>query len=188
MIAGVSTLTRRAIEWRHGLPVRFAHHPLCARHRHETWRIGRMYVCRGCVSLASGLAIGTASVVLAGGAWSAVVAAALAPLVLVFSWPTWYPLLARPLRDLLRIALGLAITTGTHAVFSAPLQMWPLALLAVSPWFVYRRQRARVNAHRCDGCPELGRGVCSGYAEHTRAMRAIAEELEARMMLDMPAR
>ena len=180
----VSVFQQRAIEWRHAWPVRFAHHPLCARHRHETWRIGRLNLCRGCASLASGLAAGTIAVIVAGGPWTAVATAVLAPLVLLLSWPPWYPRLPRWSRDLLRVALGLLVATLAHAVFSAPLQWWPAVLFGAAAWWLFRRQRARVNARRCDGCPELGRGICSGYAEHARAMRAIADDLESRMAVD----
>lgn len=179
---------RRAIEWRHAWPVRFAHHPLCARHRHETWRIGRLNLCRGCASLACGLVAGTTAVIAAGGPWTALASAALAPLVLLASWPAWYPHLPRWSRDLLRVALGLALATGAHAIFSAPLLLWPFVPLAAFAWWQFRRQRARVNARRCDGCPELGRGVCSGYAEHARAMRAIADEIERRILADLQPR
>lgn len=172
------SLAQRAIVWRHAWPVRFAHHPLCARHRHETWRIGALYLCRGCVSMFGGLALGTGLAIAAGGAWTASLAALLAPLVLLLSWPRWYPRVPRRLRDLARFALGLLIALGSHAIFSAPLRLWPLLLLGAALWWLYRRQRVRVNAHRCDGCPELGRGVCSGYAPHARAMRAIAADLE----------
>jgi len=177
----VSSLTRRRIEWRHAWAVRFAHHPLCARHRHETSRLGAMHLCRGCASLIGGLALGTLLAVSVGGPWTATVAALLAPLVLGLSWPTWYPRVPRPLRDVARLALGFLIALGSHAIFSAPLRLWPLLLLGAALWWLYRRQRARVHARRCDGCPELGRGVCSGYAIHARAMRAIAADLEARM-------
>ncbi len=140
-----------------------------------------MHVCRGCVSLMGGLALGTALAITVGGPWTATVAAVLAPLVLGLSWPTWYPRVPRPLRDVARVALGLVIALGSHAIFSSPFQLWPVLLLGAGLWWLYRRQRAQVHARRCDGCPELGRGVCSGYALHARAMRAIAADLEARM-------
>lgn len=186
----VSALTSRAIEWRHAWPVRFAHHPLCARHRQETWRIGRMFVCRGCASLALGLATGVGAVFTFEAISSAWLAATLAPIVLLLSWPTWYPRLPRVMRDLLRAALGALIVCTSHAVFSAPLQLWPVLPLFLATWWLYRRTRARVQLRQCDGCPELGRGVCSGYAVHARAMRAIAEELETRLEanLSTPAR
>lgn len=175
---------RSTIEWRHAWPVRFAHHPLCARHRHETWRIGRLNLCRGCASLAAGLVVGTTAVVFAGGAWAPIAAAVVAPVVLLLSWPAWYGRLPRGLRDALRALLGVAIATGAYAIASSPFTSWPLAPAAGVAWWLFRHQRARVNARRCDGCPELGHGVCSGYAEHARAMRAIASEIELRLVGD----
>ena len=177
----LSWRTRSAIEWRHAWPVRFAHHPLCARHRHETWRIGRMFVCRGCASLALGLAVGVGAVLLAPGAWVSWMTLALAVPVVVWSWPRTYPSLPRPVRDALRAALGLLIALASHTVFSAPAQWWPLLPLGVAVWWVYRGHRAAVQRGRCTGCPELGHGVCSGFAEHARIMRAIAATLEARL-------
>jgi hypothetical protein len=174
--------TRLAIEWRHAWPVRFAHHPLCARHRHETWRIGRLHLCRGCAALGVGLALGSVAVLGIGGPWTMAVAGVLAPLVLIGSWPPWYRHWPRLLRDLLRVALGLLLATGTYVLASAPFIAWPILPVAAALWWAYRRRRAQVNARRCDGCPELGRGVCSGYTPHAQAMRAIAADLEARLV------
>jgi hypothetical protein len=174
-------LARAAIEWRHAWPVRWAHHPLCTRHRHETWRIGRAFVCRGCASLALGLAAGVAVVLTAPAVIVAWMALALAPPVLMLSWPSWYPRLPRTSRDGLRIGLGALIASVCHVVFSAPARGWPLLPLGALLWWVYRRRRAVVQRRRCLGCPELGQGVCSGYAEHARIMRAIAADLEARL-------
>lgn len=174
---------RLAIEWRHAWPVRFAHHPLCARHRHETWRVGRAFLCRGCLSLAAGVTAGTIATLGFGGDWVSIAAAVLTPIVLLGSWPRWYALLPRLLRDLLRVALGLWLTIGAAAVvLSGPL-LWPAVPMVALAWWAYRHQRIKVMARRCDGCPELGRGVCSGYAEHARAMRAIADDLESRLVL-----
>jgi hypothetical protein len=174
---------QRAIEWRHAWPVRFAHHPLCARHRHETWKLGRLYLCRGCVALAAGITAGTTAVVGFGGPWFAAVAAVLTPIVLAGSWPALYARLPRAIRDALRVLLGLWLTIGAATVASAWPWLWPVVPAVALAWWAYRRQRQRVMARRCDGCPELGKGVCSGYAEHARAMRAIADDIEARMVL-----
>jgi len=103
------------------------------------------------------------------------------PLVLIGSWPTWYRRWPRAVRDALRVGLGLLAAVGSFGVASAPGVAWPALTIAAALWWVYRRRRVQVNARRCDGCPELGRGVCSGYAAHAAAMRAIAGELEGRM-------
>ena len=176
------TATRLAIEWKHAWPVRFAHHPLCERHRQEAWRIGRLNLCRGCASLGLGLAVGSGAVLGFGGPWAITAAWVLLPLVLIGSWPSWYRRMPRVVRDGLRIGLGLLVAVGTYGVASAPAVAWPALPVAAALWWVYQRQRVRVNARRCDGCPELGRGVCSGYAPHATAMRAIAADIEARML------
>lgn len=176
---------RWAIEWRHGWPVAFAHHPLCTRHRHETWRIGRLHLCRGCAAMGAGLVIGTTAVLATPGPWVAALALALAVPVLLLSWPRLWPRLWRPLRDLLRLALGLLIPLATHAIGSDPFGLWPLLPAAALLWWTYRQARRRVQARRCEGCPELGRGICSGYALHAQAMRVIAAEIEERLLPEL---
>ncbi len=131
--------------------------------------------------MALGLAVGVGAVLLAPGAWVSWMTLALAVPVVVWSWPRTYPSLPRPVRDALRAALGLLIALASHTVFSAPAQWWPLLPLGVAVWWVYRGHRAAVQRGRCTGCPELGHGVCSGFAEHARIMRAIAATLEARL-------
>lgn len=145
-----------------------------------------MYVCRGCASLALGLALGTGAVLSTPGAWVTWLAMSLALPVLVLSWPSWYPSLPRLLRDGLRAALGVLIACASGVVIGAPLRWWPVLVLGAALWWAYRQQRARVQRRRCVGCPELGHGVCSGYTEHARAMRAIAADLEARLELRSP--
>lgn len=178
----LSRSARWAIEWRHGWPVAFAHHPLCARHRHETWQIGRMHLCRGCAAMGAGLVSGTIAVLAMPGPWPGPLALALAVPVLLLSWPRWWPRLWRPLRDGLRLALGLLIPLATHAVATAPTTFWPVLPAAALLWWTYRQARRQVQARRCDGCPELGRGICSGYALQAQAMRAIATEIEERLL------
>jgi len=142
-----------------------------------------MYLCRGCLSMGLGVIVGLTAALVAAGDWMALTAIVLTPLVLGLSWPAWYPRWPRWSRDGLRIALGFWIVIGVAAVLRAPPYWWPVVLAVPLLWWVFRAVRQRVNARRCDGCPELGRGACSGYAPHAAAMRAIADELESRMVL-----
>lgn len=105
----MNALTARWLSLRHGWPVRWAHHPLCARHAHETWRIGRLHLCKGCVALATGVSAGTAAVLVAGGPWCAWTLAVIGPAAFAASWPPLYHRLPRWLRDLLRVLTGASI-------------------------------------------------------------------------------
>lgn len=172
----------RWVAFKHEWPVRWAHHPLCSRHRHETWRWGRLHLCRGCISMAAGLLGGMLAVWTVGTDWCLWTAAVLAGPVLLLSWPVWYQQLPRVLRDVLRLALGVLIVCCTAVLALYPLQAWPALAMLAGIWWWFRRARARTQARRCDGCPELGAGVCSGYRLHAQASRAISAELEARLL------
>lgn len=172
----------RWLSWRYSWPTRFAHHPLCERHRIETWRIGRLHLCRGCASMGLGLLLGTSAVWMLGTDWTGPLLLALGLPLLLGSWPRWYPRWPRPLRDLLRLALGVCIPaltawTALHPLLA--LLVVPIVLLGLAR---FRRARIAVNARRCEGCPELGQGVCSGYALQVQAQRRLALELEARLL------
>jgi hypothetical protein len=160
---------------------RLENDPLCSRHGHESWRFGRLHLCRGCLSLAAGLLSATAAVWILGPAWCVWALTWMLLPVLALSWPRWYRELPRSLRDLLRVGLGVLIVATTAVVATEPTYAWPLLPLSVWLWWRFRRARVQVLARRCDGCPELGRGVCSGYTLHAQAARAISAELEARI-------
>jgi hypothetical protein len=165
---------------RHDWPVRWAHHPLCARHANETWRLGPLHLCRGCISLASGLLGAALVVAFVGGSWCLSALAALAPPLLILSWPPRYRRLPRPLRDILRIGAGALLVLAFWTTWQFPLQAWPVLPLLFALWRVYAHRRARLQARACDGCPEFGAGgVCSGYALHAARMRAYEAEIEA---------
>lgn len=171
----------RWLALKHGWPVRWAHHPLCSRHRHETWKLGRLYLCRGCASLGAGLFGASALVWTVGWAWCGWALALLGPLVLWLSWPPWYARLPRLLRDGLRVGLGVAMVATTAVIAANPLTAWPLLPAVLGCWWWFRRTRTRVQARRCDGCPELGTGICSGFRLHAGISRTLSAELEARL-------
>lgn len=164
---------------RHDWPVRWAHHPLCARHAVETWRVGQLHVCRGCTSLVAGLVGGGLGVLLAGGAWCLWALAAIALPVLVLSWPPRYRRLPRALRDLLRLGAGLVAILAAWATWHYPTMAWPALPGLFLLWRGYARVRARVQAHACDGCPELAApGICSGYALQASCLRSLQSQIE----------
>lgn len=170
------------LRWKFGWPVRFAHHPLCSRYGHETWRIGGAWICRGCLSLGGGLLIGLVAVLAAAGPWCGPLAVLLTAPVLHGSWPPRYRRLPRALRDLLRFLLGLWISIGTAALALASAWAWILLLPAIALWLRYRQERARVHLSRCEGCPELGTGVCSGYRPQAEAARRFEQAVEVALM------
>jgi len=181
-IPTVSALRLRWLTLRHAWPVRWAHHPLCQRHAHETWRIGELHLCKGCVSLAVGLAIGSLLVLGMGGAWCAYALPILGPLTFAPSWPPLYQRLPRAIRNWLRASAGLFVACSAWTVGQWPQLAWPLLPLIALLWWWFQRARKPVIARRCDGCPELGGdGVCSGYARQAQSARAIEAAIEARI-------
>jgi hypothetical protein len=164
---------------RHDWPVRWAHHPLCARHAMETWRIGRLHLCRGCSCLALGAAGGGLAALATGGPWCLWALALLAPPVLLLSWPPRYPCLPRALRDALRLGAGVLVVLAAWSTWHFPAQAWPALPLLFLTWRGFVRVRARVQARACDGCPELGAGgVCSGYRLQAACVRSLEAQLE----------
>lgn len=180
----MNALAVRLLHMRHDWPVRWAHHPLCQRHAHETWRIGRLHLCKGCVSLAAGLIAGSSAVLAFGGAWCVVALLLLMPITFGLSWPAIYQHLPRWSRNLLRFSAGFSITLAAWTLANHPAIAWPLLPLYAGLWCAFRQSRRRVQASRCNGCPELGRNaICSGYTRHATASRAIETALEARMAI-----
>lgn len=164
---------------RHDWPVRWAHHPLCARHAGETWRIGRLHLCRGCTALAVGVLGGATTVLATGGDWSLWALLGLAPPIVLLSWPPRYRRLPRASRDLLRVGAGLLAALALWATWRFPTLAWPALPLLLLHWRWFARVRARLQARACDGCPELGAGgVCSGYALQAACVRALEAQIE----------
>ena len=167
---------------RHDWTVRWAHHPLCARHASETWRIGRLHLCRGCVSLGLGVLVSMLGIAALGSPPPAWLLAALAPSVIALSWPPLYQRLPRLARDALRAGAGAIIVLSITATWQSPRLAWPILPILFVVWRGFVRARTRVAARSCDGCPELGkRGVCSGYALQVACMRAFEREVEAEL-------
>lgn len=180
MIAGLSIRWKRL---RYGWRVRWAHHPLCQRHAHETWRVGGLFLCKGCVCLAAGLGLASVAVLVLPGAWSAWALLLTAPPVFSLSWPPFYQRLPRGFRDLLRVGAGASIVFAAAVVGHWPLLAWPLLPALAALWWGFRRARASVIARRCIGCPELGAGkICSGYARQAASTRAFELAIEAGMV------
>jgi hypothetical protein len=178
----LNSVPLRWLRLRHGWSVRWAHHPLCQRHAQETWRVGELFVCKGCVSMAVGVVGAALAVVTAGGDWVLWTLALLAPLTFGLSWPPLYHRLPRGSRNVLRIAGGASISLSAWVVGQWPWQAWPLVPALSLLWWWFRRARAREIAKRCDGCPELGGPtICSGYARQAACVRALETAIEGRI-------
>jgi len=99
--------------------------------------------------------------------------AALAPLTIGLSHPAVYGRWGRRLRDLLRMASGSlpACALGLLLAGESVLAGLVVILLA-GAYFAFARARKSRRLARCESCPELGDGVCSGYALQAEAVRA----------------
>lgn len=161
---------------------RWAHKPLCDRFAEDVLALGSARVCRSCVCLYAGLTLALVSLFLG---WAPSGAVTIAVLVATagFSAPKVYKRWPRRARDGLRFAAGALIPWTAALAWSAPWVGVPAVVALAVAWWVYLRQRVARRAAACTGCPELGRGVCSGFATQavsTRAFEQRASDLVAR--------
>lgn len=183
LIAG---LRYRALRLRHDWWYRWAHDPLCDRLGGGVLTIGKLRLCRSCLAMYSGVAVGGAVAVtnpaigaasFAPQAWLAGAAGAS-----VSSVPQVYGRLGRRSKDGLRFGTGVL---GGGLLTFAIARRWQsftvLAALAAAGYRILTLARAKAKATACDGCPELDiEGICSGYAQQAVSLRAyehVASEL-----------
>lgn len=168
----------RALRLRHDWWYRWAHDPLCDRLGGGVLTIGKLRLCRSCVSMYCGIATGGAVAV----ANPAVGAAAFAPHVWLggagaasaASLPQIYGDLPRSAKDGVRFGTG---ALGGGLLAFAVARQWQrfglLATIAATGYRVLTLARAEAKATACDGCPELhAPGICSGYAQQAVSLRA----------------
>lgn len=177
---------RAGATWlRYTYPFQLAHGPLCTRYRGDAVRVGHVFVCRSCLLLYATLAIGLAvslwrspdpSMLLWG-------MAALGPIVLLLSWPTFYRRLPRLVRDGARAGAGLLLALATAATVSGAWWVGGSVLIVLAACYVvYARARREQRGHLCDGCQELGQsGVCSGYSMQAERIRAYEDAMIERL-------
>ena len=192
MIGLLSTWRRRlAWKWlwlRHSYPFHFAHKPLCEQFRHDVLHVGPVHVCRSCTLAYAGIAAGGLLCGLVHGPLQEVGARlffALAAVTLALSFPPWYKTYwPRPMRDVLRFALGLVIALCGYLAVSGQLTagLAGVVLLATM-WKVYGVLRGRQKDRACDRCPELtAEGICAGFALQADRIRQY-EEAATEMLL-----
>ncbi len=176
---------RRQLAWRwlwlsYVYPFYFAHKPLCERFRRDVLRVGHVHVCRSCTLVYAGivgvgvlcwpfrgplrdLSVGL-FLVLAGG-------------TLALSFPAWYKYWPRPMRDVLRFALGGLIALCGFLLVSGHFVMGLAAAAGLlATWKMFMILRNRQSACRCGGCPRLSaKRICPGYALQASIIRQYEE-------------
>lgn len=169
----------------------WAHKPLCDAYREDVLRLGRLRLCRGCSALWFG--------VLAGGAWvsaapleSGTTTTLFVALYLVcaaLSHPTMHSRWPRFVRDGLRAASGLLLPLAFGVAIRGELLLGSvLTAVLVATYFGYAKLRSPRRLAKCSDCPELGLGICSGYAVQGTAIRAWEEAASRREHLRRLAR
>lgn len=178
-MAGLLTQARyRILRLRHDWWFRWAHDPLCERLGGGVLAIGRLRICRSCVAMYSGVAVGGATAVAAPGLALSRAAPALwlmaAGSLAGASRPSIYGGLSRPRKDGVRFGTG--VTAGALVSFLIARRWAWSAFLTSGAGIAYRvltLARAKAKATACDGCPELeSTTVCSGFAQQAVALRA----------------
>jgi hypothetical protein len=105
----------------------------------------------------------------------------LATLTILLSLPAWYRRWPRPLRDMLRFAMGVTIALCAHLLLSGQLLVGLVGALALTTfWKAYMVLRRSRRLVACAGCPELHANViCTGFtlqAERVRRYEIAATE------------
>jgi hypothetical protein len=159
----------------------WAHRPLCARFRDGVLRVGRAYVCRSC-TLVYASAAATALLIWAAPSSvpSPFVFYALFVFVMTLSCPALYERFPRPAKDVVRVATGALLALMVQFFVAG---WWGLGLLNAAVFAacyrLYLAQYKQWKLRACDGCPERGGGICSGFrmqADGVRAYEAAAED------------
>jgi hypothetical protein len=175
---------RERWEWiRHSWWFQWAHKPLCDAYHEDVLRLGPLRLCRGCTALWVGLFAGTLWMltVPVGTGTTMVVCGALYLVSAALSHPALHSRWPRLMRDALRIASGLILPLGASLVLRGELVAGLSAIaILVGTYALYARLRLPRRLEKCTHCPELGQGICSGYASQSVAIRAWEEAASAR--------
>ena len=163
-------------------PFRWAHAPLCQRRRHDSFRLGRLWLCRSCTLFYTAMleSIGGTWILSLETVWGFVTLSGFAFLVVPLSYPPWYENYPRWSKDLLRSAAGVVLGGLLVLLFSPLSEAAALTLLILYLIFRrYKRRRLELGDHGCEGCPELGRGtICSGYILQANAFREYRDRID----------
>lgn len=168
----------------HSWRFRWAHKPLCDRFRREIVRVGPVRVCRSCLMLYAGLAIGILAVALLRaplrdvGVWLFLACGAV---VLPLSAPQVYRYWPRLMRDGLRFLTGVTAALCAYLLLSGqPVVGLAGATALLACWKIYKRIRGRRRERTCNGCPQLtGDNICTGYALQAASARRYEEQATA---------
>jgi hypothetical protein len=167
---------------KHSYPFRWAHKPLCDRFEHDVVQVGKMHLCRSCTCVYLTLLIALIAGWMSQGTANTLTQPLIITLgfgiVLIGSFPKWYKQWPRWTRELLRGGMGLCLAMILlcllHGQFVLSLS---LSLMLFGFWRHYLIKRAGRRSTCCDGCSELGKGICSGY--HLQAEGARSYEISA---------
>lgn len=152
----------------------FAHHPLCGKYRDHTYKIGGIYVCKGCFHTYSGLIVFfvlnlvlyTANIepirLMYNTGFSIIpFLLFLLPLVVDFM----HIKVKRPIKNIFRQMLGYFISTGLLIILFSPFLLKLIAPVIILIVYIFLRKARKSKKHDlCKSCPEMSsNSVCSGY-------------------------
>ena len=160
-------------------PYRLAHHPLCDHFADHVYNIRGQKICRGCVNYYGGIIVGLIVVpiivvVLHINFW---IAFAITNGLFIFTPLTVFLPAPRPLKDISRLMLGIAVVTALTTIVLSIIELvknqtWlafiPL-LITVTVYFSSRKYfsklRFRRNEQICRACEQFYLPHCDGMSE-----------------------
>ncbi len=160
----------------------FSHKPLCTHYHKDTFKIGRLFVCRSCTLVYSSALITLIAALLLGSYFTV----SMSIMLLCFtigvtglSYPPLYKRHSRTVRDILRSLLGVLIIASSFNIYHAPIIIWsyaPFTLLIIC-WVIFGKSRQENKRGKCYSCPEFKENsVCSGYEKQIVSVQAYQDK------------
>ena len=156
----------------------WAHKPLCSRFRSGVYRIGPLYLCKGCTNLYLGLVCVPIFVMLTGyelRSGEQYLYFFILCLVVILSREGWYKKLPALLRGVVRFCTGVLLSVSVLMLFSSLWWAGAIGLLVLMITYrLYMTRRKIRKAETCEGCAELASGrVCSGFEFQAEKLREL---------------
>lgn len=167
---------------KHCYPADFSHKPLCSRFKDNVLKIGKVFLCRSCVFLYTGIISGGPGILLFRDWFTQnfFILFVLLLLPVFLSYPRVYNKMPRFARDILRFGSGIFMALLLLSWLPMGIPFFIIALsIFTGLYFVYRHLRKKDFHRLCEGCNEHGQGkICSGFTYKAQLIRNFEKAYE----------